>query len=610
MQSIVNIAAYKFVALRDLGVMREELRDLCRQQKLKGTILLSSEGINLFTAGVRENIDCLLAWLRGRAEFADIMVKESFSDEQPFNRMLVKVKREIIAFRVPGIEPAEKTSPRISPRELKRWLDEGRPVTLLDTRNTFEVEAGTFENAVAIGVDQFTDFPAAAKELPVAMKSQPVVTFCTGGIRCEKAAPLLENEGFEQVYQLDGGILNYFEECGGEHYQGDCFVFDKRVALNPSLQASGLKQCFVCQTTLTEAEQASPKYVESVSCPHCFVESEDALQQTLMQRRCQLQDVITPLPGLVPYVNERPLRVSQEHDGKRAIDVLDSLHTQLTRERWLEEFAAEQIQIKGRPIDAETPVVAGQRLIHIQPGTREPDVNAAIEFLYEDEAIVVVSKPAPLPMHPCGRFNRNTLIYLLRQIYHPIQLRPIHRLDADTSGVVVLCKSRKFAREMQSQFSQGTVEKEYVALALGNCPADDWTETGSIAATPGDNGVRLPDADGLPAETTMHVIARTAAGDTLLRVQPLTGRSNQIRIHLWQAGHPIVGDPIYLQDGNLGAPAALAVDDSPLHLHAWSIGFQHPQTGQAVTFQAELPDWAKPLGDRESSSIQHEVADG
>jgi UPF0176 protein len=159
------------------------------------------------------------------------------SRSRPFRRMRVKIKREIIAFGVAGIAPGCYTSPRLSARELKQWLDEGRPVTLLDTRNNFEVQTGSFRNALPIGIDDFRDFPAAVYQLPDELKQQPVVTFCTGGIRCEKAAPYLERAGFENVYQLDGGILKYFEECGAAHFEGKCFVFDERVALDASLQA-------------------------------------------------------------------------------------------------------------------------------------------------------------------------------------------------------------------------------------------------------------------------------------------------------------------------------------------------------------------------------------
>jgi len=222
--------------LGGLAELRSELLALCQRLQLKGTILLSPEGVNLFVAGQRAPVDALLARLRAIPQLHELEAKKSFSDAQPFRRMLVKIKREIIPFGVAGIDPRLSTSRRLSARELKRWLDEGRPVTLLDTRNDFEVQIGTFTNAKAIGVDNFRDFPAAAEQLPEELKKHPVVTFCTGGIRCEKAAPLLEREGFTEVYQLDGGILKYFEECGGAHFRGACFVFDDRIALDSSLR--------------------------------------------------------------------------------------------------------------------------------------------------------------------------------------------------------------------------------------------------------------------------------------------------------------------------------------------------------------------------------------
>lgn len=264
-----NIAAYKFAPLRDLPTLQVELRELCGNAGMRGTILLSPEGINIFISAARPAIDRLLVRLRGILELADLTAKISESDHQPFNRMLVKIKREIIAFGVAGIDPASRPAPRLTARELKQWLDEGRPVTLLDTRNGYEVKLGTFRGARTLELDHFREFPARASTLANELKQQPIVTFCTGGIRCEKAAPLLEMAGFTNVFQLDGGILRYFEECGGAHYDGDCFVFDKRVALDSTLRETGAVLCYVCQTPLTLAEQADRRYVPSVSCPHC-----------------------------------------------------------------------------------------------------------------------------------------------------------------------------------------------------------------------------------------------------------------------------------------------------------------------------------------------------
>ncbi|HWY29436.1 MAG TPA: rhodanese-like domain-containing protein, partial [Candidatus Acidoferrum sp.] len=192
MERIVNIAAYKFVSLPELRSLRSRLLALCRGWGLKGTILLSEEGINLFVAGAGESIESLLAELRSIPGLEDLSPKFSVADHQPFRRMLVRLKKEIIAFGVEGIDPAQRTSPKLGASELKQWLDEGRPVTLLDTRNDYEVKLGTFKNAVPIGIDHFRDFPAAIRKLPPQLKEQPVVMFCTGGIRCEKAGPFME----------------------------------------------------------------------------------------------------------------------------------------------------------------------------------------------------------------------------------------------------------------------------------------------------------------------------------------------------------------------------------------------------------------------------------
>ncbi|MDQ5980108.1 MAG: tRNA uridine(34) hydroxylase, partial [Verrucomicrobiota bacterium] len=207
MPEIINLSAYKFAPLADLPTLKESLRTVATAGAIKGTILLSTEGINLFVAGERAALDCLLAAIRAVPGLADLTPKESVSEQQPFRRMLVKIKREIIAFGVPGIDPARHPAPRLAPRTLKQWLDEGRTVTLLDTRNDYEVAAGTFRGALPAGIRHFRDFPQAADRLPAELKDRPVVTFCTGGIRCEKAAPYLQQAGFKQVFQLDGGIL-------------------------------------------------------------------------------------------------------------------------------------------------------------------------------------------------------------------------------------------------------------------------------------------------------------------------------------------------------------------------------------------------------------------
>lgn len=240
--NILNIAAYRFVALDDLQQLRAALKLRGAELGLKGTILIAAEGINLFLAGAAANVEAFVATLSADTRFAPIEVKRSWSAQQPFKRLLVKIKREIVCMRRAEIDPCAISAPRLAPQQLKRWLDEGRDVVLLDARNQFEVELGSFENAFALGLKSFSDFPRATPALPEALKDRPIVTFCTGGIRCEKAAPWLISQGFREVYQLDGGILNYFEQCGGAHFRGACFVFDERVALDAGLRESGSAQ--------------------------------------------------------------------------------------------------------------------------------------------------------------------------------------------------------------------------------------------------------------------------------------------------------------------------------------------------------------------------------
>jgi UPF0176 protein len=270
MPEFINISVYKFAPLTSLPELRVRLLQLTKAQCLRGTILLSTEGINLFVAGTRTQIDVLLAALHAVPGLADLKPKESLSEDQPFNRMLVKIKKEIIAFGVEGLDPAGHPTPKLPARTLKQWLDEGRPVTLLDTRNDYEVRMGTFRGARPAGIDHFRDFPAAVARLPASLKNQPIVMFCTGGIRCEKAGPYMQREGFTDVHQLDGGILKYFEECGGAHYDGECFVFDRRVGVDPQLKETKTVMCFNCQMPLTNDEQLHPHYVADKTCPHCF----------------------------------------------------------------------------------------------------------------------------------------------------------------------------------------------------------------------------------------------------------------------------------------------------------------------------------------------------
>jgi UPF0176 protein len=239
--TVLNISAYKFVPLPDAAALRESLHARATALALKGTILLAEEGINLFLAGEAGAVRGFVGQLHTDPRFADIAPKESWSASQPFKKMLVKVKGEIIRMNHPAIQPALGRAPAVAPATVKRWLDQGfddngRPVVTLDTRNDFEVDAGTFDGAIDWRITKFTEFPDALSSHLDDLKDKTVVSFCTGGIRCEKAAILMREQGLEHVYQLEGGILKYFEETDGSHYRGDCFVFDERRGVDPQLK--------------------------------------------------------------------------------------------------------------------------------------------------------------------------------------------------------------------------------------------------------------------------------------------------------------------------------------------------------------------------------------
>ncbi len=232
--SIANIAFYKFVDFPRFASLREDFRKECRGlEGLKGTILLTPEGINGFISGPESSVNAFKDWICKLPEFSDLTFKTSHSETNPFKRMLVKLKREIISIGDSSIQPAIMTGQRISAKELKAWLDENRDFVLLDTRNKYEIEHGTFESAIDLDLRHFRTFPNAIKKIPEEMKTKPMVMFCTGGIRCEKASVIAIREGFQSVYQLDGGILKYLEECGNAHYKGKCYVFDHRESIGP-----------------------------------------------------------------------------------------------------------------------------------------------------------------------------------------------------------------------------------------------------------------------------------------------------------------------------------------------------------------------------------------
>jgi UPF0176 protein len=257
--AFLNASFYSFSPIEDPDSLANRLKSEMGNLPLKGTIILAKEGINGFLAGETDSVKRALLFLQKTLNLKDFWAKESLSESIPFQKLCFKVKEEIVTFRVPNFSPENHPAPHLKPEVLAEWYDKGEDFLILDTRNEYEVRLGTFEHAKSLNIDHFVDFPKAIEELPVEWKSKKIVTFCTGGIRCEKAAPYLKSKGFE-AYQLDGGILNYFEKMGGKHWKGECFVFDERIALAPNLEATGATLCPHCQ---------GPNFKDATNCMHC-----------------------------------------------------------------------------------------------------------------------------------------------------------------------------------------------------------------------------------------------------------------------------------------------------------------------------------------------------
>ena len=266
----LNVAGYKFEPLENLDSLIPEFQNKCDELGLKGSVYLSPNGINFSIAGTEKNIDTYIKFMEEDSRFRDIPLKKTFSETQPFRRMKVRLKKEIISLGRDDINPRELTGDYISPRELFEMYETKEDVIVLDTRNEYETRVGLFENAVDLQLDTFRDFPSAIETLPEEYKDKQIVMYCTGGIRCEKASAVMMKAGFSDVKQLEGGVLDYFKETGGAYWNGDCFVFDERVALDKELKETEYIYCYICREPLSAEEKASPDFKINEYCPYCI----------------------------------------------------------------------------------------------------------------------------------------------------------------------------------------------------------------------------------------------------------------------------------------------------------------------------------------------------
>ena len=286
----VVAALYKFVQLPDYVSLRDALYDYMVENNVKGTLLLAEEGINGTISGSREGIDAVKAWLDADGRFAGLSYKEAFADEPAFYRTKVKLKKEIVTMGVEGINPAHIVGTYVKGDDWNRLISDPDTI-LIDTRNDYEVAIGTFKNAVNPNTTTFREFPAWAEQHLDKTKHKKVAMFCTGGIRCEKSTAYLKEQGFDEVYHLDGGILKYLEEVPQENslWQGECFVFDQRVAVKHGLEQGSYDQCYACRMPLSAQEMASPHYVKGLSCPHCHDKTTEEQKASFSERQKQVE---------------------------------------------------------------------------------------------------------------------------------------------------------------------------------------------------------------------------------------------------------------------------------------------------------------------------------
>ncbi|MEM6581785.1 MAG: rhodanese-related sulfurtransferase [Pseudomonadota bacterium] len=290
MSAYIVAALYKFVDLEDYREIREPLLDVCTKSGVKGTLLLAAEGINGTIAGSRTGMDTTLAYLRSDPRLADLEHKESVDDHLPFHRMKVKLKKEIVTMGVPGINPNRLVGTYVAPKDWNALVNDPE-VLLIDTRNEYEHGIGSFRGAIDPQTTNFRDFPEYVREHLDPSVHKKVAMFCTGGIRCEKASAFMLQEGFSEVYHLQGGILKYLEEVPEQEstWEGECFVFDNRVAVDHQLEKGQYDQCYGCRHPITEQDKRSPHYQQGVSCPRCYDSLTESQLSSFRERQKQME---------------------------------------------------------------------------------------------------------------------------------------------------------------------------------------------------------------------------------------------------------------------------------------------------------------------------------
>ncbi len=290
MSKIVVCAMYKFVTLENYQELRQPILNVMLANKVRGTLLLANEGINGTVVGSREGIDNLLTYLKSEPRLAKIDYKESYDEEMPFYRSKVKLKKEIVTLGVEDIDPNKVCGKHVKPKDWNALISEPN-VVLVDTRNDYEVEIGTFKNAVNPHTETFREFPEYVDNNLDPKNHKKVAMFCTGGIRCEKSTALMLEKGFEEVYHLEGGILKYLEEVPKEEtmWEGECFVFDSRVSVNHDLEKGIYDQCFACRMPITEEDKLKPEYQKGISCHHCHDKVTKEQRERFIEREKQSQ---------------------------------------------------------------------------------------------------------------------------------------------------------------------------------------------------------------------------------------------------------------------------------------------------------------------------------